>query len=238
MTLRTCGAVLCAAILALSSAAAQQPPKIPTISVTGSGEAELKPDFARIFVNVGTQADTIAQAVDLNRAATERALARLEAIGIRREDIATSGFQVFQTPPQHGPDGREQKVPRFSADHRIHVKTRDVAGVGRLAGEVLASGDVTFQSISFGLDRQDEGGDAARREAVRDAKRQAEVFAEAAGVRLGRLIEIRDGSAHPLPESDVPMMRMRAMASDTVPLLPPATLRFNASVQLVYEIAP
>ena len=67
-------AMLCAALVASASAAAQQPPRPPSISVTGSGEAELKPDFARIFVTVGTQADTIAQAVDLNRAATERAL--------------------------------------------------------------------------------------------------------------------------------------------------------------------
>ncbi|WP_046861531.1 SIMPL domain-containing protein [Microvirga massiliensis] len=238
MTRRMRIAMLCAALMASVPAAAQQPPRPPSISVTGSGEAELKPDFARIFVTVGTQADTIAQAVDLNRAATERALARLEGIGIKRDDIATAGFQVFQTPQPQGPDGREQKVPRFSVDHRIRVKTRDVAGVGKLAGEVLAAGDVTFQSISFGLDRQDEGGDVARRAAVRDAKRQAEVFAEAAGVKLGRLIEIRDGAAHPLPESDMPMMRMRAVAAEAVPLVPPATLRFNASVQLVYEIAP
>jgi uncharacterized protein YggE len=238
MIRRTPIALFCAALLVSASAAAQQPPKPPTISVTGSGEAELKPDFARIFVTVGTQAETVAQAVDLNRAATERALARLEGIGIKRDDIATAGFQVFETPPRHGPDGREQKVPRFSVEHRIRVKTRDVAGVGKLAGEVLAAGDVTFQSIGFGLDRQDEGGDVARRAAVHDARRQAEVFADAAGVKLGRLIEIRDGAAHPLPESDLPMARMRAMAADAVPLVPPATLRFNASVQLVYEIAP
>jgi uncharacterized protein YggE len=233
-------AVACLIAIAAPAAAQQQQPERPQITVTGNGEAELKPDFARLVVTVGTQADTIAQAVELNRAATERALARLEGIGMRRADIATAGFQVFQTPPRVGPDGREKPVPRFSVDHRLRLTTRTLDGVGRLAGEILAAGDVTMQSVTFGLDRQDEGGDAARRAAVRDARRQAEVYAEAAGVRLGRLVEIREGTAHPLAEADMPVARMRAMAApDTaVPLVPPATLRFAASVQLVFEIAP
>ena len=51
---------------------------------------------------------------------------------------------------------------------------------------------MTFQAVTFGLDRQEEGGDKAREAAVRDARRQAEVYAAAAGVALGRLLEIRE----------------------------------------------
>jgi hypothetical protein len=236
-------ALATAFVLALglaSPALAQTPaPRQPTISVMGTGEAELKPDFATILVSVETKADTVAQASAANRAGTERVLARIQGLGIRREDVQTANFQVFQTPPQIGPDGKETKVPKFSANHQLRIKTRDLDGVGRLAGEILASGDMTFQSVSFGLDRQEEGGDKAREAAVRDARRQAEVYAAAADVALGRLLEIRDGSVQPVEPQ--PMMRMSMAAAkeaDSIPLVPPATIRYTANVQLVWELAP
>jgi len=233
-------AALCLASPALAQNGAA--PKPATISVMGTGEAELKPDFARILVSVETQADTVAQAASANNAATERVLARIQGLGIKREDIRTANFQVFQTPVPPEKLTRDGKAaPKFTANHQLRITTRDLDGVGRLAGEILASGDMTFQSVSFGLDRQEEGGDRAREAAVRDARRQAEVYAAAAGVSLGRLLEIRDGSAQPFdpqPEMGVRMRMAAASGGEAVPIVPPATIRYNASVQLVWEMAP
>ncbi|MGF9758237.1 SIMPL domain-containing protein [Microvirga sp. 0TCS3.31] len=228
-----------AALSFASPALAQTPaPRQPTISVMGTGEAELKPDFARIHVTVATQAETVAQASAANNTATERVLARIQSLGIKREDIRTANFQVFQTPQQVGPDGKEIKTPKFSAHHQLRITTRDLDGVGRLAGEILASGDMTFQSVSFGLDRQEQGADKAREAAVRDAKRQADVYAAAAGVSLGRLLEIRDGSAQPFePQPDMRMSMAMAKGAESVPIVPPATIRYTANVQLVWEMA-
>lgn len=238
--MRLAPAAALAALAFMSPALAQDPaPRPPTISVVGTGEAELKPDFARVFVTVATQADTVAQATGANSTATERVLARIQGLGVKKEDIRTANFQVFRTPQQTGPDGREVKTPRFSAQHQLRITTRDLDGVGRLAGEILASGDMTFQSVSFGLDRQEEGGDKAREAAVRDARRQAEVYAAAAGVGLGRLMEIRDGSAQPYEGQPEPRLAMAAArGAESIPIVPPATIRYTANVQLVWEIAP
>lgn len=231
-------AALAALSLAAPALAQTSPPRQPTISVMGTGEAELKPDFARIHVTVATQADTVAQATTANNTATERVLARIQGLGIKREDIRTANFQVFQTPQQVGPDGKEVKTPKFSANHQLRITTRDLDGVGRLAGEILASGDMTFQSVTFGLDKQEEGGDKAREAAVRDARRQAEIYANAAGVSLGRLLELRDGSAQPFePQPDMRMSMAMAKGAESVPIVPPATIRYTANVQLVWEMA-
>ena len=234
-------AAVVAALFVAAPALAQSPsPERATVSVTGTGEVELKPNFARISVMVGTQADTVAQAVDANRTASERVLARIQALGVKRDDIRTANFSVFQTPPRVGRNGEEIKVPRFTANHQLNVITRDIDGVGRLSGEILASGDMTFQSLSWGLDRQEEGGDGARRAAVGDAKRQAEVYAAAAGIKLGRLVAIRDGSVQAFDrgEADIPMRMSVAKSAEAIPVVPPATIRYTASVQLVFEIAP
>jgi uncharacterized protein YggE len=236
--MRSVAVALLALSLAAPALAQTSAPRQPTISVMGTGEAELKPDFARIHVTVATQAETVAQATTANNTATERVLARIQGLGIKREDIRTANFQVFQTPQQVGPDGKEVKTPKFSAHHQLRITTRDLDGVGRLAGEILASGDMTFQSVSFGLDRQEEGADKAREAAVRDAKRQADVYAAAAGVSLGRLLEIRDGSAQPFePQPDMRLSMAMAKGAESVPIVPPATIRYTANVQLVWEMA-
>jgi uncharacterized protein YggE len=224
----------------LAQDAQQARPRPATITVSGTGEAELKPDFAHLFVAVETQADTVPKAVEANRTSSEEVLTRIQALGVKKDDIRTENFQVFQTPPRTDKLGNEVKAPKFTANHRLRIKTRDLDGVGRLAGEILGSSNMLFQSVSFGLDRQDEGDDAARRAAVSDAKRQAQVYADAAGVKLGRLLEIRDGSAQPYeaPNGDMQMMAVRAKTADSVPIVPPATLRYTSGVQIVWEIAP
>lgn len=227
------------AILALASPAVAQQSRPGTITISGSGAVELKPDFATIVVLVQTEADTVPKVVAANKAASDEALGRLQALGIKKDDVSTRSFQVALTPPRVDKAGNETKVPRFTAMHRLQIKIADVESVGRVAGEVLSGSTMLFQSVSFGLNRQDEGGDEARRAAVQDARRQASVFAAAAGVTLGRLLEIRDGSAR--GDSDVsPALAMRAKAADSAeaPIVPPASVRYMADVTMVWEIAP
>jgi uncharacterized protein YggE len=164
-------------------------------------------------------------------------LARFQAVGVKREDIRTTDLQVSQSPPRHDGQGREVRVPKFTATHQLRVVSRDLEGVGKLAGEMLSVGDLTFQSLSWGLDRQDEGRDQARRAAVRDARRQAEVYASAAEIKLGRIIEIRDAAAHHYGNGEI-AMRASAPSAPGIPVVPPATVRSTASVQIVWEIAP
>jgi len=227
-------------LLTAPATAQDAAPRVASIAVTGEGEVELKPDFALIFVAASTQADTVAQAVEANRTATERVLSRIQGLGVKREEIETANFQVFQTPPRQASDGREQRVPRFTARHQLRVVTRDISGIGRLAGEILASGDMVFQSLTWGLDRPDQSADEARRGAVRNARRQAEVYAEAAGVRLGRLLEIRDGSVRMtgMKEFDGAMRMSADSPVPEVQIVHPATVRHDATVQMVFELAP
>jgi uncharacterized protein YggE len=230
-------AVIAAFAVVLPASAQQEPhPRLPTLSVSGSGEAELKPDFARIIIEVETQGDAIQQVVARNASSSDAVIARIIGLGITKDQIRTANFEVAQTPLQTDRNGNEVKVPKFTASHRLQIITRDLGGIGKLAGEILASPDMRFDSVSFGLDRQEAGEDEARKAAVRDAKRQADVYAEAAGVTLGRVLEVRDGSAQPYQIEG----RMRAMAAKAaeVPIIPPATIRYTAGVSMVWEIAP
>jgi uncharacterized protein YggE len=233
------------ALLLLTSAAGaqdmQRGARPATISVSGTGEAELKPDFATIVVMVETEGDAVPKVVAANKTSSDEAVARIEALGVKKDDVRTQAFQVFETPIRTDKNGNEIKAPKFTAQHRMRIKIADLDGVGRIAGEILSGSNMLFQSVSFGLNKQDEGGDEARRAAVKDARRQAELYAQAAGVTLGRLMEIRDGSAQPYAAEFNDGLRMRAMAAKAAPIeapiVPPSTLRYTSNVQMVWEIA-
>ncbi|GGC57876.1 hypothetical protein GCM10010994_16080 [Chelatococcus reniformis] len=77
----------------------------------------------------------------------------------------------------------------------------------------------------------------ARRAAVIDAREQADVYADAAGLRLVEITDIADGNARPpiSGEADLPVAHEGVR---TLAILPPATLRFDASVQMRWRIAP
>jgi uncharacterized protein len=228
-------AVVAPLALGPAPALAQQPGP-PIVSVTGTGEVERVPDFARIFISVVNQADTVGEAVEANNEATSRALSRLAELGVDRDDIQTSNFQVFDTPERRDRDGNIRPSPAYTASHQLRVITRDIDSVGQLAGEVLALEGMTFQSIAWGLDRSEDAQDEARRLAVADARRQAEVLTQAAGVAMGSIRQISEGHVSIGPRPEMDQMVMRSAVAQAVPIVPPAFIRYGASVRVEWEL--
>jgi uncharacterized protein YggE len=68
---------------------------IPQISVVGSGLVFVTPDIAYINVGVRSQADTVAEALELNNAQATVIKDTLVAQGVDEKDIQTSSFNVY-----------------------------------------------------------------------------------------------------------------------------------------------
>lgn len=226
-------AALAGPALAQDGAPAAAPGRIV---VTGMGEVERAPDFARVFVAVTNRGETVAAVVEANRAATESALAAIEARGVAREDVRTTNFQVYETPQEFDRNGEPRAVPPYTATHQLEIVLREIDAVGQFAGEILALDAMTFQSIAWGLERSEEAEEEALRRAVADARRQAEVLADAAGVPLGAVRRIGDGAVDGGPRPEMDRMTMRAAAAPAVPIVPPARLTFTAHVGMEWTI--
>lgn len=208
------------------------------VAVTGSGNIERAPDYAQIHVTVTTAAPQVPEAVDANNARTQEVLARLEAIGVAREDITTASFQVYATPENRRLDDAPRPEPGFTAEHRLRIESRDIDGIGALTGDILALGALTFQSISFHLDSSQEAEEEALRRAVADARRQAEILADATGERLGTVRMIGDPGVSGRGFQAQPMAAMRMEGASAVPIVPPSSLRFEAQVRIEWELGP
>ena len=225
-------ALATAIVLALPAAAETVP---ATIAVTGEGKVEMAPDMAMLSLGVMTQADTAAAALKANSDGLSGALDRLKAAGIEGRDIQTSGLSLHPN-IDYSSTGREPQVRGYTASNMLTVRLRDLSVLGQTLDAVVTEGANTLNGLSFGLQNPDEATDEARRRAVADATHKAALYAEAAGVTLGRIVTISEQGNYGGPQ---PMMMAEARLAKDAGSVPVASgeISIGATISVVYEIA-
>ncbi len=180
-----------------------------TVTVSGVGAASAVPDMAEISTGVVTQAPTAAQALAASSQAMEALLRSLESLGIAERDIQTTNVSVSPQRRQDR-DGRPGDIVGYEVVNQVHVKVRDLALLGRVLDQQVAQGANSIQGIRFGLRDPVPLTDEARKRAIADARRRAELYATAAGLTLGRVLSVQEaGTVSPRPE---PMGRVMMSA--------------------------
>jgi len=223
-----------AAGLALANPALAE---VTTLTVNGEGTATAAPDIASVRAGVETDGATAAEALAANSALAAKIIAALKAAGVAPSDIQTSGLNVQ---PLYGDMQRTQtpgvpQVPEvvgYRVSNTVAVTIRALGGMGSVLDDLVAAGANRVDSVSFGFADDTAVADQARRSAVADAKRRAAVLAEAAGVKLVRVLTITDsGSFQPQPMGGA-MFRAERMA---VPI-ETGESSVHANVTVVWEI--
>jgi uncharacterized protein YggE len=200
---------------------AQQPQQSPEagIVVTGEGSVSVTPDHAQISVGVTTRTKTVKEAVATNSKLMVAIIAALKDAGVAENDIQTARFSIqpIYTQPT-GPssqDGRaEPKLSSYSVSNHVNVTTREIGKVGDLLDRAIAAGATDVGNVLFLVSEASKALDKAREAAILDARRKAEVYAKASGVRLGGVKWITEdtGSGPPVP------MMSRTAAVAAVPI--------------------
>ena len=230
-----CAAALCS-LLAVAAPAAELDDEFnpPRIVVVGEGKAYVKPDMALIQVGVVTEAESAAAAVRQNNEAMHKLLDTLKSGGIEEDDIQTSGFNV--TPRyQHGIEGREApRIVGYEVSNEVTVKVRQLAEFGGILDQVVQSGANRVHGIQFTVSEPAAALDNARQEAIADAARKARIYANTAGVKVGKPLAIEEQSSDPVRPVYGRQMAMAEMASNVPIATGEQTLR--ATVHVTYEL--
>jgi hypothetical protein len=214
-----------------SSAFGQVTP--PTISVSGEATISVPPDLAQIDSGVTTEAKTAREASEANNKAMGIVLLALKNAGIAEKDFQTSRLSLSpQSAPGRNPNAPFQIVG-YRASNRVTVTIRDITKVADTIDILVGSGANEISGISFMVSKASKLLDDARSEAIVDAKRKAEIYAQAANVMLGAPISISEETA-PGP---VPYRKMAAGMAASAPVAQgEETLRVSVSVS--YELKP
>ena len=219
-------AVLCLALLPL---AAEAQVGAGRLTVHGEGQARVVPDRGRIALGISQDAPTASEALAGASVAMADILAELEAAGLAPQDVQTSEIRLF---PIYGDtQGPGRAKPRgFQAGSTVTVIVRDLAWLGPVLDAVVGAGATEIHGLSFEVADPRRALDEARREAVEDARRRAEVLAEAAGVELGPLLELIDGAV-PVPS---PAFDGRMMAMEEAMPVAPGAMELGATVTAIW----
>jgi uncharacterized protein YggE len=193
-----------AATLALpAAAAAAEAPIQPRIMVMGEGEAAVPPDMALLSLSVMREARTAREALDANNAAMAEVIAAIKLFGIADRDLQTAGVQIN---PRYNytnkPDGtQDAELVAYQVTNTLSVRIRDLVKTGEILDKAVSLGVNQGGSIAFANDDPSAVVTEARKKAVADAMAKAKTLSEAAGVGLGRVLEISDQtfSAQPMP---------------------------------------
>ncbi len=203
----------------------------PSITVVGSGAVSSPPDTAEVNAGVVTQAATASQAMSQNSAAMAQVLKALAALGIADRDIHTTNVSIV---PQRAPmqSGRPAPSPvvGYEVTNQVQVKVRNLASLGRLLDTLVSQGANSLGGIGFSVADLSPLLAQARTKAIADARQKAQVYAAAAGVKLGRVIFIRDATVGP-PRP----MAGRVMALATTPIAP-GEQELEVSVSVTYAL--
>ena len=204
----------------------------PSIIVAGTGESHSKPDFAQVQVGVVTEAVAAAEALRKNNEAMSQLIVMMRKRGIEDRDFQTTQFNVS---PRYKYDKTQQDPPRiagYQVTNEVHVKVRDLTALGAFLDETVSLGANQIRGISFGVAEPAQLMDEARKKAIADAQRRAQVYAEVAGLKIGKPIRIDEQAGRPVP---YPVARMDAAAGSVVPIAT-GEQTFSVTVTVSYAI--
>lgn len=203
-----------------------------TLTVTASGKVEAKPDIALVQAGVETYAQTARAALDGNSAAMARIIAALKAKGFGERDLGTSAFSISPRYDNSKSLNQRNKIVGYSVSNTVSVKVRDIATVGAVLDELVDLGVNDVGGVSFIVSAADELLDGARSEAVKTARKRAELYAEAAGVKLGKVLRISEGRENG-PE---PRLYARAAIAESAVPIEPGMQELTQSVTVTFEL--
>ncbi|MEH6673416.1 MAG: SIMPL domain-containing protein [Sulfitobacter sp.] len=221
-------AILCAGFA--SGALAQQAPQ--GITVNGQGVVSIAPNTATIRLGVSERAASAAEAMAQTSEKVRGILDQLDSLKIAGLDRQTSGLYLR---PVYDNGSRSDTTPvqvsGYEAGNTVSVTVRDLSKLGQLLDAVVAEGANDFNGLQFGLQDNEAALEQARKDAVSDAMARAQQLADAAGVKLGKVISMSETSQGFRPME----MRSAQMKSMDMPI-ETGEVDVSAQVSLQFEI--
>lgn len=216
---------------AVSPFAALAEAPTPTITVTGEATVQATPDMAMISLGVTTQGATGAEAMKANNDALAKVIERLKAAGIENKDLQTQNLSLNPNWTSYD-SSQPQTITGYTAANMLSVRVRDLAKLGGVLDAAVGDGANTLNGLTFDLLQPRPAQDEARKSAAKDARARADLLAEAAGVKLGRVLSISESQGYggPMPAA------YDAKAEAAVPVQA-GQVGMSAQVTITYEIA-
>jgi uncharacterized protein YggE len=223
----------------LSLAACGQPQGQPRLKsqevllqVAASGRSEVRPDEARITVGVSSTAPTAAAVSTANSATMNKLVTALKSAGVVADDVQTRNLTLGRIDwgPQKG---------QYRAENLVEIRVRDISKAGLAVAAATEAGGNVLSGPELRISNPDNADNAAYAAAYKAAAARADAYAKAAGLKVARVLAIRDSAVPAPPVLYNERYAMQAQAAAPPAAAPPVSAGVDireASVQVDFAL--
>lgn len=155
------------------------------LSVSATGQADTRPDQAQFQAGISTWEKTAKAASAANLGKIEEIVAALTRLGIAEKDIQTRAVNVQRV------DWGDRKG-QYQASNIVNVTIRKVDAAGAAVTAVTDAGANIVSGPDLRMADPEKAANTAYAAAYRAARDRAQVYADAAGMKISRILTIRD----------------------------------------------
>ena len=209
------------------------------ILTEGTGEVMGQNDSAKIFIAVVTEGRKLEQASSENADKTKAVLTAINGLNIKHLKLETSNYRVT---PQRDYKARPPKIKGYEVHNAIEITLEGFEpeplskNVSMMIGKAIESGSNNINHIQFYIKNKSALEKEALKQSTQKAMDRARTLAEAAGVKLKRIVSLSTQPLH-IPTRQH-MLRAAGMKTEAsaAPPIEIGESQIRVQVNIAYEI--
>jgi uncharacterized protein YggE len=205
------------------------------LQVSAMGETDTRPDQARFTAGVNTTAPSAAAASARNNEVMNKVTAALKQLGVKDDDIQTRqiSLQRIEYGSQKG---------QYQASNMVEVRVRDLKTAGQAISVTTEAGANVLSGPNMTIADPEAATRSAYANAYKAARARAQTYADAADMKISRVLTIRDGGGGYVP---IPYyggradgMAVEQSAANVSPPMHPGMTTNQVSVRVDFALKP
>jgi uncharacterized protein YggE len=206
------------------------------LQVSAIGRADTTPDQARFAIGVSSIGANAQEATAANNRKMNAVVTALKGLGVDDKDIQTKQLTVSRQ------DWGVAKG-KFEANNVVEIRVRAIDKAGAAIAAATQAGANVMWGPNLSVADPEAAGRGAYANAFKAARARADTYAEAAGMKVARVLTIRDGVGSggpppmPYPMADA-AMRMTEQAANVAPPVMAGTDTQQVAVSVDFALGP
>lgn len=206
--------------------------------VTGEGTATAVPDIAKIDFGVQDSGTSLTQVQNSVNKKSQTLVAALKKLGIADNDIKTTQYSIN---PTQNYNVTPPTITGYQITVSYEVTIRNLDNINGALTDITGAGANLVGGVIFDLsdDARIKAETAARTDAVKIAKENAQSLANASGITLGKIINVSEAQNSVRP---VPFLQNAGLGAGVAeksiaqPNIQPGSTEIDITVSLSYQI--
>jgi len=206
------------------------------IIVSGQGKVTVTPDIAKVSFGITENGSSLKSVQNIVNTKSKSLIDAIKKLGVSEKDIKTVSYNVY---PQYDWTTDNHKITGYQVSTSYEVTINDFDIVNDALVSATNAGANIAGNVSFEINdsTKTEKINEARVIAVNNAKDKAEGLAKAAGITLGKIINVSESQANNSRMYAIPVAGGGLESKDVAnPDIQPGTTDLDVTVSLSYEV--